>query len=143
MHRICSKTFSRELTRMYRRWSMGFLTLISRQKVKVAYIYFYHFDNLCSSIIPYSEFCLSINPILLDFPHRIVTWEYYRLTVETEWRNYFKEKVFAKRYFFNTNLFSRFLSRIFPSSLSFLYFPAFKYHGKFTSPEETWRIKSN
>lgn len=114
---------------------MSFLTLISRQKVKVAYIYFHSIISTniggCSSIALYSEFCLSINRILLDFPHRKHYWKHYSLWKQ-KWRNYFKEKclqrdisltrIFSRDFFQENNNFS-----LLSLSLSFLYFPAFNF----------------
>lgn len=112
---------------------MSFLTLISRQKVKVAYIYFHSIISTniggCSSIALYSEFCLSINRILLDFPHRKHYWKHYSLWKQ-KWRNYFKEKclqrdisltrIFSRDFFQENNNFSLLSLSLSPFSIFLL-----------------------
>lgn len=130
---------------------MSFLTLISRQKVKVAYIYFHSIISTniggCSSIALYSEFCLSINRILLDFPHRKHYWKHYSLWKQ-KWRNYFKEKclqrdisltrIFSRDFFQENKNFS-----LLSLSLLSLFscFQLSKHHGKFT-PENQIELAS-
>lgn len=68
--------------------------------------------------------------ILLDFP----TWQFYSSTHRGNEEIISRKKMCAKRYFFNTNLFS-------PFSI-FLLFQRSKYHGKIRDPRNL-RIESN
>lgn len=90
----------------------------------------YHFDHLFGFLFinrpRYTEF-FSSDP---TYRFSNIFWQFCSTHRGNEKRrNYFKEKVFAKRYFFNTNLFS-------PFSI-FLLFQRSKYHGKIRV-WETW-----
>ena len=131
---------------------MSFLTLISRQKVKVAYIYFHSIISTniggCSSIALYSEFCLSINRILLDF--HIVNTTGNTTHCGNRNKEIISRKSVCKEIFLWRESFLEISFKkitIFPSSLSlsllslFSCFQLSKHHGKFT-PENQIELAS-
>lgn len=78
---------------------MAFLTLISRHKVKVAYIYFYlSFRPSFWRLFTNRPRIFLFGLIPLDFP----TWQFYSSTHRGNEEIISRKKMCAKRYFFNT-----------------------------------------